>query len=72
MLVRAAQKLLQNAQAEAQQVDKALASAKGPATSYRTAASSAANDHRNSPLGSVLAQFKEAQAAWAQEKVSHK
>lgn len=68
LLVRAAQKLLQNAQAEAQQVDKALASAKGPATSYRTAASSAANDHRNSPLGSVLAQFKEAQAAWAQEK----
>lgn len=33
------------------------------------AAGASVDDLRNSPLGTVLAQYKEAQAAWAQEKV---
>eukprot|EP00878_Enallax_costatus_P010498 GHUV01010961.1.p1 GENE.GHUV01010961.1~~GHUV01010961.1.p1 ORF type:complete len:461 (+),score=214.24 GHUV01010961.1:460-1842(+) len=69
VLVRAAQKLLHDAQAQAQQVDRALTiTAAAGSAAHRAAASSAADDHRNSPLGTVLAQYKEAQAAWAQEK----
>lgn len=69
--VRAAQKLLHDAQAQAQQVDRALTiTAAAGLAANRAAASSAADDHRNSPLGTVLAQYKESQAAWAQEKVS--
>jgi hypothetical protein len=38
-------------------------------TAATVAAAASVDDLRNSPLGTVLAQYKEAQAAWAQEKV---
>lgn len=40
------------------------------ATACAAAAAASVDDLRNSPLGTVLAQYKEAQAGWAQEKVS--
>jgi hypothetical protein len=78
--VRAAQRLLRNAQAEAEQVDRALTVAAGAAPQERQppAAAAAARKQggtsgvsadRGSPLATVLAQYKGAQAAWAQEKV---
>lgn len=38
-------------------------------TSATAAAAATVEDLRTSPLGTVLAQYKEAQAVWAQEKV---
>lgn len=38
-------------------------------TAATVAAAASVDDLRNSPLGTVLAQYKEAQAAWGQEKV---
>jgi hypothetical protein len=77
--VRAAQRLLRNAQAEAEQVDRALTVAAAAAPERQPAAAAAAaaskkasaavSADRGSPLATVLAQYKEAQAAWAQEKV---
>jgi hypothetical protein len=40
-------------------------------TSATAAAAATVDDLRSSPLGTVLAQYKEAQAVWAQEKVCH-
>jgi hypothetical protein len=40
-------------------------------TSATAAAAATVDDLRSSPLGTVLAQYKEAQAVWAQEKVRH-
>lgn len=98
LLVRAAQRLLEDAQDDAHQGSRTLkeaaagsagagagagrraagrASAGAGASSSNTgrrpaaavAAVASVDDLRNSPLGSVLAQYKEAQAAWAQERV---
>jgi hypothetical protein len=77
LLVRAAQRLLRNAQAEAEQVDRALTVAAAAAPQERQPPPAAAarkqsagvSADRGSPLATVLAQYKEAQAAWAQEKV---
>jgi pyruvate/2-oxoglutarate dehydrogenase complex dihydrolipoamide acyltransferase (E2) component len=76
LLVRAAQRLLRNAQAEAEQVDRALTVAAAaaperqpPAAAAGKKQTAAVSADRGSPLATVLAQYKEAQAAWAQEKV---
>lgn len=75
LLVRAAQRLLRNAQAEAEQVDRALTVAaaaaperQAPAAAAIKKPSAAVSADRGSPLATVLAQYKEAQAAWAQDK----
>lgn len=76
LLVRAAQRLIGNAQAETEQEDRALTVAAAAAPARQPAApiagkkpSAGVSSDRGSPLATVLAQYKEAQAAWAQEKV---
>jgi hypothetical protein len=76
LLVRAAEKVLQDARIEAQHVQQRM---QLPNRQYRqqsqpkmlpSAAAAAVEAHSSKgALGTVLAQYKEAQAAWAQEKV---
>ncbi|KAF8071001.1 sugar phosphate/phosphate translocator [Scenedesmus sp. PABB004] len=77
LLARAAQRLLRDAQADAQQAERALAvmpraaggrpAARG-STSDGGGGGGGGGEPRSSPLATVLAQYREAQAAWAADK----
>lgn len=71
LLERAAQRLLEEGRGQAARPASSRALVAGrPARPSAAAASAAgAEDLRSSPLGTVLSQYKEAQSAWAQEKV---
>lgn len=69
LIMRTAKKLVEEAQTKALQLESARRTAPALKPVANRAAANAADDIRSSPLGTVLAQYKEAQAAWAQEKV---